>query len=180
MGCANPLRTEQPVRETRKTLTLFFADIAESTALGERVDAEAVRGVISRYFEDAKAIVEHHGGTVERFLGDALMGVFGLPDAHEDDAFRAVCAAARTNERLRELNAECQAEWGFEIAVRTGINTGEVGSARPRGPPADRGRGERRRPTGAGSRPRRNPDRGVDVPPGAGRASASSRRTLCR
>ena len=78
----------------RKTVTLVFTDVAGSTNLGEQLDPEAVRGAMSRYFEEAKSVLERHGGTVEKFIGDAVMAVFGIPQLHDDDALRAVRAAA--------------------------------------------------------------------------------------
>jgi len=100
----------------RKTVTVLFCDITGSTELGESVDPEALRALLARYFERMRGIVEHHGGTVEKFIGDAVMAVFGVPVAHEDDAFRAVRAAAEMREALPELG----------VQARIGVNTGEV------------------------------------------------------
>jgi class 3 adenylate cyclase/tetratricopeptide (TPR) repeat protein len=112
--------------EARKTVTIVFSDVSGSTALGERLDPETVRRVMRRYFDEAQAVLEHHGGTVEKFIGDAVMAVFGIPQLHEDDALRAVRAAAELRERLVRLNEELTGDWGVEIAVRTGVSTGEV------------------------------------------------------
>src|SRR6266511_3039302 len=120
-----PAPTPAP-SEVRKTVTVVFCDLAESTALGERLDPEALRGVMSRYFGLAKEAVHRHGGTVEKFIGDAVMAVFGLPVLHEDDALRAVRAAADLNEGLQELSAELEQTWGTPLRVRVGVNTGEV------------------------------------------------------
>ena len=90
-------------REQRKTVTVLFCDVTGSTALGESTDPEALRALLARYFERMKGIVESHGGTVEKFIGDAVMAVFGVPVAHEDDALRAVRAAAEMREALPEL-----------------------------------------------------------------------------
>jgi class 3 adenylate cyclase/tetratricopeptide (TPR) repeat protein len=100
----------------RKTVTVLFCDITGSTALGESVDPEALRGLLARYFERMKGIVERHGGMVEKFIGDAVMAVFGVPVAHEDDALRAVRAAAEMRDALPEL----------DVQARIGVNTGEV------------------------------------------------------
>src|SRR5439155_21960035 len=87
-------------RESRRTVTILFSDVVDSTALGERMDAEAVRGVMAQYFAAMSNIVERHGGVVEKFSGDAIMAVFGLPTLHEDDALRAVRAAAGMRDGL--------------------------------------------------------------------------------
>jgi class 3 adenylate cyclase len=118
---------------TRKIVTILFADVSGSTALGERLDAEALRRVMERYFEEMRIILERHGGTVEKFIGDAVMAVFGIPVAHEDDAFRAIRAAIEMRARLAELNEELARERGVTLAVRTGINTGEVVAGDPSG-----------------------------------------------
>src|SRR4029077_18807407 len=91
-GCAAPLATPAASREQRKTVTVVFCDVVGSTALGESTDPEALRALLARYFEAMKAIVERHGGTVEKFIGDAVMAVFGVPVLHEDDALRALRA----------------------------------------------------------------------------------------
>jgi class 3 adenylate cyclase len=100
----------------RKVVTVLFCDVVGSTALGESVDPEALQALLARYFERMKAIVESHGGTVEKFIGDAVMAVFGVPAAHEDDALRACRAAVEMRDALPELGVE----------GRIGINTGEV------------------------------------------------------
>ena len=100
----------------RKTVTVLFADVAGSTAMGERLDPEVLRRVMARYFEVARATLERHGATVEKFIGDAVMAVFGVPAVHEDDALRAARAAL-------ELHREVSA---LGIELRIGVNTGEV------------------------------------------------------
>ena len=115
----------------RKTVTIVFTDLIGSTPLGERLDAETYRHVISRYFIEVSRVLEHHGGTVEKFIGDAVMAAFGIPILHEDDALRAVRAAAELREALGQLNVELQAQYGFELGMRTGINTGEVVAGDP-------------------------------------------------
>jgi class 3 adenylate cyclase/tetratricopeptide (TPR) repeat protein len=104
------------MREQRKVVTVLFCDVVGSTALGESTDPEALRARMRRYFEDLRAIVERHGGTVEKFVGDAVMAVFGIPVSHEDDALRAVRAASEMRVAI--------AEHGLE--ARIGVNTGEV------------------------------------------------------
>src|SRR5919206_671302 len=115
----------------RKVVTVVFCDVTGSTALGESVDPEALRGVLARYFERMKAIVERHGGTVEKFVGDAVMAVFGVPVAHEDDALRAVRAAAEMRQRLEALNDDLESRFGSRIGLRIGVNTGEVVAGDP-------------------------------------------------
>src|SRR5579872_6541454 len=86
--CGSPTVQATPAREHRKRVTILFCDITGSTALGESIDPEALRALLSRYFDRMKGIVESHGGTVEKFIGDAVMAVFGVPLVHEDDALR--------------------------------------------------------------------------------------------
>jgi class 3 adenylate cyclase/tetratricopeptide (TPR) repeat protein len=119
--------------EARKTVTVVFSDVTGSTSLGEKVDPEALRRVMARYFEESKAVLERHGGTVEKFVGDAVMAVFGIPELHEDDALRAVRAAAEMRDALEGLNEELARERGVTLAVRTGVNTGEVVAGDPSG-----------------------------------------------
>jgi class 3 adenylate cyclase len=107
-------------------VTIVFSDITGSTALGERLDPEALRLVMMRYFDAMRVILEHHGGTVEKFIGDAVMAVFGVPVVHEDDALRAVRAAAEMREALEDLNKELERDYDVAIAHRIGVNTGEV------------------------------------------------------
>ena len=106
----------------RKTVTVLFCDLTGSTALGERLDPEALRGLLGRWYEEMRAPIERHGGLVEKFIGDAVMAVFGVPHVHEDDALRAVRAAVEMREALAAMNAELDA--GLEI--RIGVNSGEV------------------------------------------------------
>jgi class 3 adenylate cyclase/tetratricopeptide (TPR) repeat protein len=115
-----------PAREVRKTVTVVFADLAGSTALGERLDPESLRHVMSRYLDEMKIVLERHGGTVEKFIGDAVMAVFGVPQLHEDDALRALRAADEMRERLRFVNEGLERDFGVGLEVRIGVNTGEV------------------------------------------------------
>jgi class 3 adenylate cyclase/predicted ATPase len=111
---------------SRKTVTVLFADVADSTGLGERLDAELVRRLLSGWFEEARAIIERHGGTVEKFIGDAVMAVFGVPRTHEDDALRAVRAADELRDSLDRVNEQLERDHGFRLVARVGVNTGEV------------------------------------------------------
>jgi len=115
----------------RKTVTILFSDVVTSTQLAERLDPESMRRVMSRYFDEMRAIVERHGGTVEKFIGDEVMAVFGIPNIHEDDALRAVRAAAEMRDRLAVLNEEFDKTWGVRLSARTGINTGRVVAGDP-------------------------------------------------
>jgi class 3 adenylate cyclase len=116
----------EPAREARKTVTVLFCDVTGSTQLGEQLDPESLRRVMARYFEVAKDVIERHGGAVEKFIGDAVMAVFGVPAVHEDDALRAVRAASELRDTLDELNTELVEAYGTRLELRTGVNTGEV------------------------------------------------------
>ena len=112
-------------------MTIVFSDLKGSTSLGEALDSEALREVMTRYFDAMRGELERHGGVIEKFIGDAVMAVFGLPRLHEDDALRAVRAAAGMQSALEELNVELQRHYGVQLANRTGVNTGEVVSGDP-------------------------------------------------
>jgi class 3 adenylate cyclase/tetratricopeptide (TPR) repeat protein len=126
--CGASLATAAPVpaNEKRKTVTLIFSDLKDSTALGERLDSEALHEVKERYFNAMAAEIKRHGGKIEKYIGDAIMAVFGLPRAHEDDALRAVRAAIGMREVLSGLNEQLTSRFGVVLANRTGVNTGEV------------------------------------------------------
>jgi class 3 adenylate cyclase len=124
-ACGAALDAE-PTRESRKTVTVLFCDVTGSTSLGERIDPESLRNVMARYFETAKEAIERHGGTVEKFIGDAVMAVFGVPVVHEDDALRAVRAADDLRSALVPLNEELERRFQTRLQLRTGVNTGEV------------------------------------------------------
>ncbi len=111
---------------SRKTVTVVFCDVTGSTELGERLDPESMRKVMARYFDAMRAALERHGGSVEKFIGDAVMAVFGIPQLHEDDALRAVRAAADMRTALEDLNGELERDQGLRLACRIGVNTGEV------------------------------------------------------
>src|SRR5215211_111262 len=110
----------------RKTVTVVFVDVTESTRLGADLDPESLRQVMLRYFETVSDVLRRHGGTVEKFIGDAVMAVFGVPAVHEDDALRAVRAAVEVQEEIEKLNDELERERGIRIQIRTGVNSGEV------------------------------------------------------
>jgi class 3 adenylate cyclase/tetratricopeptide (TPR) repeat protein len=127
--CGSPLSRPLP-REQRKTVTTLFCDLVHSTGLAEG-DPEAFRRIQARYFDRMAQIVERHGGTVEKFVGDEVMAVFGVPIAHEDDALRAVRSAKEMLEGLAALNEELDASLGVRLQARIGINTGEVLAGNP-------------------------------------------------
>ena len=106
--CGAPLAPPAPAAEIRKTVTIVFSDLRGSTDLGERLDAESLRELIGRYFDAMRAELEAHGGTIEKYIGDAIMAVFGLPTVHEDDAMRAVRAALSMREALQLLNDQLE------------------------------------------------------------------------
>ena len=110
----------------RKVVTIVFCDLCDSTALAERLDAETFRRVLGKYLRSMSAVVERHQGAVEKFIGDAVMALFGVPAVCEDDALRAVRAAAGLRRALAELNEELDRDFGVTLEVRTGVNTGEV------------------------------------------------------
>jgi predicted ATPase/class 3 adenylate cyclase len=134
-GCGAALPARAADDAERKTVSVVFTDVVGSTALGERLDPESLRAVMARYFDTMRSTLEAHGATVEKFIGDAVMAVFGVPVVREDDALRAVRATLDMREALERLNAELDREHGVRLLTRTGINTGEVvvggaGSAR--------------------------------------------------
>ncbi len=124
--CGAALTPFAPARATRKTVTILFTDVIGSTALGERLDPESLREVMGRYFASMREVIERHGGTVEKYIGDAVMAVFGVPLAHDEDALRAVRAAAEMREALIRLNRGSGAQRDVALEARTGINTGLV------------------------------------------------------
>jgi class 3 adenylate cyclase len=124
-ACATPLQT-RVAQQARKTVTVVFCDLVGSTALGEQLEPESLWEILDRYFEVMRATLERHGGIVEKYIGDAIMAVFGLPLVHEDDAVRAVRAAYEMREQLATFNAELNNDYGVTLRNRTGVNTGEV------------------------------------------------------
>src|SRR4051794_9942215 len=125
LACGTPLQ-QATAAETRKVVTVLFSDVTGSTSLAERLDPESMRRIMSRYYEAARRTVARHGGTVEKFIGDSVMAIFGVPQVHEDDALRAVRAALQLNDSMASLNDELEAAYGVRLALRTGIDTGEV------------------------------------------------------
>ncbi|HZA84000.1 MAG TPA: adenylate/guanylate cyclase domain-containing protein, partial [Actinomycetes bacterium] len=118
-------------RPARKTVTVVFTDLAGSVELGRRLDPESLAMVMARWFDRMRGLFERHGGRVQKFVGDAVVAVFGIPVANEDDALRAVRAAAGLDDALRRLNDELARDWGVRLEVRTGVNTGEVVTGDP-------------------------------------------------
>ena len=122
MRCATPLSAAAAAHEVRKSITALFCDLVGSTTLVERLDPEVLRPYLDRYFAAMREAVERHGGRVEKFIGDAVAAVFGLPVAHEDDALRAVRAGVEMQERMVSLNTGSP----IPLAARIGITTGEM------------------------------------------------------
>ena len=115
-----------PMRSGRRTVTVLFADVSGSTELGESLDPEALRDLMSAFFEEMRGAIERHGGTVEKFAGDEVMAVFGTPVAHEDDAVRAIRAADDMLTAVQALDEALERDRGVRFRLRIGINTGEA------------------------------------------------------
>jgi class 3 adenylate cyclase len=124
LACGAALASAVP--QARKTVTVVFVDLVGSTDLGERLDPESLTRVMAEYFRCARSALEFHGGTVQKFIGDAVMAVFGVPVLHEDDALRAVRAALELRAQVAELNVELGRDAGMTLRIRIGVNTGEV------------------------------------------------------
>jgi DNA-binding SARP family transcriptional activator len=120
-----------PPAETRKIVTVVFTNVADSTALAAALDPERLRRVMTRYVETVSEVFVRHGGTVEKFIGDAVTAVFGIPTVHEDDVLRALRAVLELRDAVVTLNDELTRDWGVRIAARTGVNTGEVVTGDP-------------------------------------------------
>ena len=126
-ACGTPVEeTVQVPVEERRVVSVLFADVTGSTTLGERMDPEQLRDVMATFFGGMREEIEAEGGTVEKFIGDAVMAAFGVPSAHEDDPARALRAAIRMRRRLEEVNTELDATHGLTLQMRIGVNTGEV------------------------------------------------------
>src|SRR5712691_420617 len=115
-ACGDPLEQESSER-FRKTVTILFSDVVDSTGLGERLDPETLSHVLTDYFEGVKPVVERHGGTLAKFIGDAVMAVYGLTELHEDDALRAVRTAVELREALARLNPELERRYGVALST---------------------------------------------------------------
>jgi class 3 adenylate cyclase/tetratricopeptide (TPR) repeat protein len=120
-ACGTPVAAQaQPAGEERKVVTVLFADLVDSTRHGEQLDPEDLRGLLSPYFTRVRGEIEQFGGTVEKFIGDAVMAVFGAPAAHEDDPERAVRAALALRDAVAELNESSEVDLHMRVAVNTG------------------------------------------------------------
>ncbi|HSK93130.1 MAG TPA: adenylate/guanylate cyclase domain-containing protein, partial [Candidatus Angelobacter sp.] len=124
--CGTPLSERSEAVEERKVLTVVFCDLKDSTALGESIDPEAMGEVLDLYFTAMTRVLKRHGGSVQKFIGDAIVAAFGIPVVHEDDALRACRAATEMLVALERLNRQLSAGYGIELAVRVGVHTGEV------------------------------------------------------
>jgi class 3 adenylate cyclase/tetratricopeptide (TPR) repeat protein len=129
--CGTPLAASVPTQDVRRTVTIVFCDLVGSTDLGETLDSEALRGVLHAYFTEMTTVLERHGGLVEKYIGDAIMAVFGMPRAHDDDALRAVRAAHEMQVAMVELNQRLESLWGVTLQHRSGVSTGEVVAGDP-------------------------------------------------
>jgi DNA-binding SARP family transcriptional activator/class 3 adenylate cyclase len=125
-------RTPESEPPARKVVTVLFIDVVASGIIAAKLDPERLDRVMGRFFDTAAEVVARHGGTIDKFIGDAVTVLFGVPRVHEDDAARAVRAALDLRAALPALNDELDRDWGVRIVVRTGINTGEVMTGDPR------------------------------------------------
>jgi class 3 adenylate cyclase len=124
LACGTPLgRAPVVAEEERRIVTAVFTDLVGSTSRAEQLDAEDVRAMLSPYYTRLRGELERHGGTVEKFIGDAVVALFGAPVAHEDDAERAVRAALAIQAAIAELN---EGDAWLDLHVRIGVNTGEA------------------------------------------------------
>jgi class 3 adenylate cyclase/tetratricopeptide (TPR) repeat protein len=122
--CGHLFADGEPMPDVSRTVTILTSDLQGSTALGEKLDPESLREVLDLYFDAMRLVLEAHGGTIEKIIGDAILAVFGLSDTRADHAFRAVRAAAEGQVALRALNARLDARWGIQLSNRTGIASG--------------------------------------------------------
>ena len=124
--CGTTLAEQVAPKEERKVLTVLFCDLKDSTVLGERLDPESLGEVLDLYFTTMTRVLERHGGSIEKFIGDAVVAAFGVPVVHEDDALRAVRAAVGMRDALERLNTQLSGAYGVTLAIRIGVHTGEV------------------------------------------------------
>ena len=124
LNCGTPLETVRPVEGERKFVTVLFADVVDSTAMGERLDPEQVIEIMNGAFEFLNMAVAKYDGTVARLMGDAVLEFFGAPLAHEDDAERAVRAGLEIQAAAKEYAQVTRRDYGVDFEVRVGINTG--------------------------------------------------------
>jgi class 3 adenylate cyclase len=124
--CGAALDAPPTAQGHRKVVTIVRSDLVGSTQLGEALSPETLRQVLARYFDAMSEVLMRHEGASPRFIGDAVMAVFGIPTVHEDDALRAVRAANEMRAALRELNEQLELRWGVRLRARTGVSTGEV------------------------------------------------------
>ena len=124
--CGTALEAATGAQEERKVLTVVFCDLKDSTVLGERLDPEALGEVLDLYFTAMTRVLKRHGGSIEKFIGDAIVAAFGIPVLHEDDALRAVRAAVEMRDALVRLNRQLETAYGVTLVTRTGVHTGEV------------------------------------------------------
>ena len=169
-----------PARDVRKTVTVVFCDVTGSTALGEQLDPESLRRVMARYFDEMQAVVERHEGIVEKFIGDAVMAVFGVPVLHEDDALRAVRAAAEMRRASRGAERRARTRLGHP---HPGADRRQHGRGRRRrrrrrrATVCDRRRGQRRQALRGGGTRGRDPPRRADLPARPRRRRSRARRS---
>src|SRR3954463_3011930 len=126
LNCGKPLPADAAgsSRESRRVVTVVFADMVGFTSLGERLDQESLRRVMDRFYGEMRAAIEGQGGTLAKFIGDAVLAVWGTPHVREDDALRAVRAAETMRRSLAGLNEGLEERWGVRVGMRTGVNTG--------------------------------------------------------
>jgi class 3 adenylate cyclase/predicted ATPase len=125
-SCGHSLAAVEAAETFRKTVTVLFSDIVGSTSLGDQLDPETLSQIMTEYFDAMRPIVERYGGTLAKFIGDAVLAVFGIPTLREDDALRAVHTAVEMRSSLAQLNIDLEQRFGVTISTRTGINTGPV------------------------------------------------------
>src|ERR687883_1772235 len=122
LNCGAPLQAPRPVEGERKFVTVLFADVVGSTALGERLDPEQLTDIMNGAFALLNTAVARYGGTVSRLMGDAVLAFFGAPQAHEDDPERAVRAGLEIQAAARQYAREVKSRYGVDFSMRVGIN----------------------------------------------------------